>query len=416
MKLDPGLEASGSVIGEWELTCNLNGAHPISRKISLRQLGSGQIEGASDSGRMHIDGSLDGDKITLRLLVRDDEPWELRGTVGDREMSGEGIYSGTVTAWSATRPAIRPLEPALHVFRASLYSQRVSPWEQPTLRIFPGDTVRTEIPDSHGFDKDGIRRSLGFPLIGPFFVEGAMPGETLAVRIQSLKINRAWAVSKGSVIAAALSPDHQKLLSNTGADRIVWNLDLAANVARPAEPPERLKDYCVPLKPSLGCIAVPNKINEALHPRRIGPNGGHLESTFIGEGSVVFLPVTHRGALLFLGDGHAIHSEGAVTGGIVETSLDIEFSVDIRHKRLRRVRAEDAERLIAFGSGPDLAEAFQEATSELGLWLNEEYEMTPAEIGLLFTASLRYSVAKFYSHNTTVVATIPKASFVPAEG
>jgi amidase len=398
------------VVGEWELTCNLSGSHPISRKISLRSLDSRQIEGRSEGVGMRIAGQLDADRITLSLTVKDDEPWELTGTVSDREMTGEGTYSGAVISWYAKRPAIPPSEPTLHIFQTSRYSERISPWEKAALHIFPGDTVRTEAPDSRGYDKFGIRRSLGFPVIGPFFVEGAMPGQTLVVRIQSLRFNRTWGMGKDSIAAGALLPASHKLDSTVEGQGVVWNLDLVNNVARPANPPERLRDYCVHLKASLGCIAVPNKINESLHPRRTGPNGGNLDSTLIGEGCIIFLPVAHRGALLFLGGGHAIHSEGGVTGEIVETSLDIEFTVGIRHKRLRGVRAEDVEKLIAFGTGPGLAEAFQQATSELGLWLSEEYEMTSSEIGLLFAASLRYSVAKFYGHNTTVVAMIPKAS------
>ena len=127
----------------------------------------------------------------------------------------------------------------------------------PVLQIFPGDTVTTWSVDAGGTDAQGKRRSLcGNPLTGPFYVEGALPGDTLVVKLNRVRLNRASAGSGAQIVASALTPQYlrrAKFDDNFDSD---WKLDLERGVARLAKPTERLKNFTVKLAPMLGCVGV----------------------------------------------------------------------------------------------------------------------------------------------------------------
>src|SRR5439155_22920056 len=118
-----------------------------------------------------------------------------------------------------------------------------------------------------------------------------------------------------------------------GTSRLVpWDLDIARNTVRLREPhSERIKlEY--PAKPMLGCVGVaaPGDFSPTSGPA--GSYGGNLDYNAVGEGAIVILPAYHPGALLFIGDGHALQGDGEATGNGVETSMDVEFSVEVRKK------------------------------------------------------------------------------------
>jgi amidase len=64
------------------------------------------------------------------------------------------------------------------------------------LTIQPGDTVKTESIDAGGYNKNGVKVSeRGNPLTGPFYIEGAVPGDAVAVTITRLSLNRNYATT-----------------------------------------------------------------------------------------------------------------------------------------------------------------------------------------------------------------------------
>src|SRR5437899_8935481 len=122
-----------------------------------------------------------------------------------------------------------------------------------------------------------------------------------------------------------------------------------------AHPTDKLKNYSVPLRPMLGCIGVAPGGNMALRSGFLGPYGGNMDYNQMREGVTVYLPVFQPGALLFMGDGHAAQGDGELTGNALETSMDIEFTVDlIRDKSSGGPRAENDEYLMAMGIGGSL--------------------------------------------------------------
>jgi acetamidase/formamidase len=86
----------------------------------------------------------------------------------------------------------------------------------------------------------------------------------------------------------------------------------------------------------------------------------------------VFVP----GALLFVGDGHALQGAGELTGNALETSMDIEFTVSLEHGTATRApRFENADYLMASGIAGSIDEAFHEATTNLVRWLERKYSL-----------------------------------------
>src|SRR5262249_25008266 len=169
-----------------------------------------------------------------------------------------------------------------------------------------------------------------------------------------------------------------------------------------------------PASPMLGCVGVaaPGEFIPTSIPS--GSYGGNLDYNQIGEGAVIILPVYHPGALLYMGDGHALMADGEPTGTGVETSMDVEFSVEVRKKMdLTGPRVETADYLISVGSQPEfqssLDRALQLATTDMVQWLVKGYQMEPWAAHVLIGFIGKYDVVTVQG---TVALKIPKR-YVP---
>src|SRR6476620_10079070 len=115
----------------------------------------------------------------------------------------------------------------------------------------------------------------------------------------------------------------------------------------------------------------------------------------IQEGTTVYLPVFVPGALLFVGDGHAAQGDGELTGDALETSMQVEFTVELlKGQSTGRPRVENGEYLMALGIANSLPEAMQSATTELVRWLQRDYKLEPNEAAIVLGTSIRYNIAE----------------------
>ena len=181
-------------------------------------------------------------------------------------------------------------------------------------------------------------------------------------------------------------------------DLVPFVIDLKNGTARPRK--QRLSrhvDLTFAATPMLGCIGVaPADQSPTSGPA--GSYGGNLDYKEIREGATGLLPVSVPGAYLFLGDGHALQGDGEPVGSGIETSLDVEFAVELRKgARLTEPRAENAEYLISIGArtaaSRSLNGALEIATSDMMRWLVEEYAIEPIAAHLLIGHEARYDVA-----------------------
>jgi amidase len=195
-----------------------------------------------------------------------------------------------------------------------------------------------------------------------------------------------------------------------GGKTVIWHLDLANGTASLAKPPQHLAHYTVPLRPMLGCMATaPGPAQAPPGTGDSGRYGGNMDFNEITEGATVYLPVSNPGALLYLGDAHAAQGDGELNGNALETSMDVEFTVDVLpNKWLRAPRVETSTSIIAMGLG-SLDEAFREATSNMAQWLADDYKLTPIEVAEFLGTAAHYNVSEAADRNAGMVLRIEKA-------
>ena len=276
-------------------------------------------------------------------------------------------------------------------------------------RIKPGEVVVTKTIDSAAMDFEGkVRHSeSGNPLTGPFFIEGAEPGDAIHVEFRKVRLNRNWGTTAYRLGLYAVLPEAIEGLhkGNDRPDKVIkgrnnivkWDIDLARNTVKLNDPASKVAKLEFPAVPMLGCVGVaaPGDFSPTSGPA--GSYGGNLDYNEVREGATVILPVYHPGALLYIGDGHALQGDGEATGNGVETSMDVEFSVSVQKKaNLTGPRVENSEYLISIGAQPEfvspLDHALQMATTDMARWLQQDYKMEPFAAHLLISLQAKYDV------------------------
>ena len=159
----------------------------------------------------------------------------------------------------------------------------------------------------------------------------------------------------------------------------------------------------------LGCVATA-PANKAAIPTSTPDNfGGNRDYNGMGAGATLMLPVFEPGALFFLGDGHARQGDGEVLGNAIETSLDVEFSVDlVKRKKINWPRLENQDFIMVLGSSRAINEALQHATTELMRWLTESYGFDERGASLLLGQGMEYEIANVVDPEFTIVAKMRK--------
>jgi len=280
----------------------------------------------------------------------------------------------------------------------------------PALRIKAGDRVATKTIDAAGVDWNGKSVASGpNPQTGPFFIEGAEPGDVLVVTIDKIETNRTLAYSGSLLAPYALDPTAIAARVDREAKRLTWTIDRSKGVARLDQTDVQPGGLELPLRPMLGCVGVAPRGKEAISTATPGAFGGNMDYAHLNAGIKIMLPVSEPGALLFIGDGHARQGEAEVAGTGLETSMDVEFTVNlIKNTAIAWPRMESATHLIVLGSARPLLEAFQHATSELQRWLMTDYGFTERGAQTFMGQAAEYEVANVVDPAFTVVAKVPK--------
>jgi acetamidase/formamidase len=316
------------------------------------------------------------------------------------------VYLAAVVLFPATIVA------ETHRFTPTVYYGTYSYAHPPALRLKPGDRVITRTIDAGGTDENGRQvASVGAnPEIGPFYVEGAEPGDVLIVTFDKIETNR-----KTSFSGSALAPyttDPQALLQRQPgpAPRANWTIDKEKGMAR-LESADLLPTVLeLPLRPMLGCVGVAPARKESILSTTPGPWGGNMDYNGLTSGVKVMLPVNEPGALLFMGDGHARQGDGEVVGTGMETSMDVEFTVDlVKKKAIGWPRLENGDYVMVLASARPLLEAFQHATTEMQKLLVADYGFNERGAAALMGQAVEYEIANVVDPSFTIVAKIKKA-------
>lgn len=406
--------ANSGLTGKWIVDTDFFGT-TIYHRMELKQEGE------------KLTGDFDGDKLegtrkgnVISFVFKDDEggTYEAKATVEGGTITGTVVSTSpskagpsAVHKFTAKRvPEQSAKAPQRHEFTPTTFYRQFSPANKPVLTIAPGDTVHTTTVDAGGKDEKGVERVLGGnPETGPFYVETAEPGDTLAVHFTRIRLNRDWAGSDDFVVGRALDSDWAGKMKDLGKT-VLWHLDREHGVATPEKPAEHLTKYAIPLRPMLGCVAT------APGPERASPGtgdsgrfGGNMDFNEIIEGATVYLPVSVPGAMLYIGDGHAAQGDGELNGNALETSMDVEFAVDvIPGKRIPGPRVESATHFIAMGLAGSLDDAFREATANMAAWLTDTYKLTPSEVAQVLGTAAEFKVSEVADRNAGMVLKINK--------
>jgi acetamidase/formamidase len=282
----------------------------------------------------------------------------------------------------------------------------------PVLRVKPGDIVESPTLTRPGdyYEKEGG----AWPgEVGPFYIEGATPDDTLVVRILKVQLNRDTAVSfvRPAGLSALATDGRLRLLNDPlPTRRFVWQLDRQRNVGTLDLPNSASKRIEIPLHPMVGRVAVAPAGDEAFGGLWPGPFGGNMDAPDIREGATVFLPVYHEGALFYFGDIHAAQGDGEVCGSGLETTAIVTLQFElVKGKKIVWPRIEDANHLMVAGSGRPLIDAFRIAHVELIEWLVADYGFEKMEAYQVLSQVGSARVANVVDPLYTVVARFPKA-------
>ena len=249
------------------------------------------------------------------------------------------------------------------------------------------------------------------PQTGPFFVEGAQPGDTLAVHFHSITPRGSRGVSTtvplfGSLTATTFTAMlHDPLPERTW----VYEIDNAAGIVRydALDSPFQVN---LPLDPMHGTVGVAPALGEVRSSLTPGAWGGNMDTPEMRAGTTCYLGVNVEGALFSLGDGHARQGEGETCGVAVECAMDTVLTLDL----VKGVpptawpRLEDDTYIMTTGSTRPLEDAFRIAHTELVTWVMELTGLSAMDAYQLVSQTALTPIANVVDTNYTVVAKLDK--------
>jgi amidase len=288
---------------------------------------------------------------------------------------------------------------------------------EPVLRLQAGAVVETRTFSKPGDYYDPNAAGPWPGEVGPFFIEGAAPGDTLVVKVVRLRPNRDVAISNvtpGGISGVAGDSRTRLLNEPLPGRRFVWQLDRARNVGVIDLPKSAVKRMEIPLRGMLGRVATAPAGEEQFGGLWPGDFGGNMDAPDVTEGATVYLPVFHEGALFYFGDFHAAQGDGEITGSGLESTADVTFQFDvIKGQRIRWPRIENEEHIMVAGSARPLIDAMRISYVELIEWLVKDYGFDKMEAYQIASQVGVVRVANVVDPLYTVVAKFPKRLLPP---
>jgi acetamidase/formamidase len=285
------------------------------------------------------------------------------------------------------------------------------------LSVFTEDCFAGRVRSEHDLASQVCEFPYLNPQTGPFYIEGAEPGDTLAVHFVSVEPARDWGVSTTFPFFGALTATHTTALLHDPLPELVWlwQLDRAAGTCRFAA---RKGEFTVdlPLSPMHGTVGVAPanlEVRSALVPDAFG---GNMDTPEMRAGVTCYLGVNVAGALFSLGDGHARQGEGETCGVAVECAMNTVLVVDlVKGRPCPWPRLESDTHIMSAGSARPLEDAFRIAQLDLVRWLEADYGLDPLDGYQLLTQAVKAPLANVCDPNYTSVAKVAKRYLPPAQ-
>jgi len=249
------------------------------------------------------------------------------------------------------------------------------------------------------------------PQTGPFWIEGAEPGDTVAIHFLSIEPRFDWGVSSTVPFFGSLTATPFTAMLHDPLPERTWfyTIDTASRVVRYAAL-DSTYEVDLPLDPMHGTVGVAPPLGEVRSSLTPGSWGGNMDTPEMRTGTTCYLGVNVAGALLSLGDGHARQGEGETCGVAVECAMDTVAVVDlVKGVSTAWPRLEDDGYLMTTGSARPLEDAFRIAHTELVHWTAELTGLSTMDAYQLVSQTALTPVANVVDTNYTVVAKMPKS-------
>jgi acetamidase/formamidase len=261
---------------------------------------------------------------------------------------------------------------------------------------------------------DLVSKVIEFPFVnpqtGPFYVEGAEPGDTLAIHFVSIEPSRDWAASCTVPLFGALSATHATALLHEPLPEVVWIYEVDRKT-RTVTFQARNGGHRVqmPLDPMHGTVGVAPGAFEARSSLVPDSHGGNMDTPEMRAGVTCYLGVNVEGALFSIGDGHCRQGEGETCGVAVEAAMDSVLVIDvIKGATTPWPRIESDTHVMSTGSARPLEDAFRISQVDLVQWLGMAFGMDQLDAYQLVSQVSETPVANVCDPNYTFVSKVDK--------
>ena len=314
-----------------------------------------------------------------------------------------------------------PSKPDVVQFRATIdnvkYVYGVAP---PVVRLRPGNVLEANSLDCFGnaIHKPGDTQALvkgDNPLTGPFYIEGAEPGDTLVIRILDLQVDGNQGLGAFAPGFGALNATNYTPMLHPPLPEKIWfyPINHADNTATFQALDSNYK-VKIPLHPFLGCIGVAPANGEARSSIVPAEFGGNMDAPEASAGSALYLPVNVPGALFYFGDGHAAMGDGEVAGTAVEVPMKARLRFDlVKGKHSNWPRFENEKEIMAAGIYRPVDDALRIAFTELVAWIHADYGLSELDAYELLSKVARIHLTEMVDPNYVVVASVEKKYLPP---
>jgi acetamidase/formamidase len=287
---------------------------------------------------------------------------------------------------------------------------------EPVAHVKPGGILEANSLDCFGnaLQKPGDPFSnikIDNPLTGPFYIEGAEPGDTLVIHILDLQVDGKQGVGTFSAgFGAANSTHYTPMLEKEPLPDRAWYYPIDAErkmITFEALDSKFKVEF--PMHPFLGCIGVAPAHGEARSSIVPAEFGGNMDAPEVSPGNTLYLPVNVAGALFYFGDGHAAMGDGEVAGSAVEVPMKARFRFElVKGKSTDWPRLENDHELMTTGIYRPVDDAVRIAVTELVHWIHRDYGLSELDAYELFSKVGKLHLTEMVDPNYVVVASIDK--------
>jgi amidase len=288
----------------------------------------------------------------------------------------------------------------------------------PVARLASGEILETDtlncVNDCAGIPPDKLDFAKNSNLLtGPFYIEDAQPGDTLAIDFLEMHPNGNGDGFIGPGFGA-LNSSHYTPMLNPPIPRIGWTypIDRASGVAT-FNAHDSGFSVKIPLHPFLGCVGVAPPLGETRDSLVPAEFGGNMDASESSVGNTLYLPVSVAGALLYVGDGHAAMGDGEIGGTAIEVPMHVRLRVRVlKGMRVDWPRWENQNELMAAGIYRPLDDCLRIAFTQLVAWIHNDYGLSEMDSYELLSKVATIHLAEMVDPNYVVIAKIDK-KFLP---